>query len=76
MLLGHSRDAAGLRHLVLIPDEDLQEFPWEALPVLTDRSVCIARRKGPEGEGERGRVDGKKRRHGAMPNSFDERMGP
>ena len=39
MLLGHSRVASGSRHLVLILDEDLQEFPWEAMPALSDRSV-------------------------------------
>lgn len=39
MLLGHSRVASASRHLVLVLDEDLQEFPWEAMPALSDRSV-------------------------------------
>ena len=41
MLLGCSRGrpSTGSQHLVLVLDEDLQEFPWEALPSLATRSV-------------------------------------
>ena len=34
MLLGHSRVFNDSQHIVLVLDEDLQEFPWVCLRIL------------------------------------------